>query len=279
MAQGISIHIGLNSVDPEHYQGWEGRLRACENDARDMQTIAIGQGFESTLLLTEEATSAGVLKALAEAAIALSSGDILLITYSGHGGQIPDVNGDEDDNQDETWVLYDRMLVDDELYAMWSKFQPGVRIFMLSDSCHSGTVARFMSEGPGDEISALYRSLGLDFSSSKAIPADIAATTYGEHQSMYDSVQWSNFDGDRSLVTASVLLISGCQDNQTSLDGIRNGLFTANLLQIWANGHFNGGYYKFWQQIVSRMPLTQSPNYYTVGLANSEFEKEKPFTI
>ena len=41
-----------------------------------------------------------------------------LLTYSGHGGQINDVNNDEPDGLDETWALYDRELVDDELYAM-----------------------------------------------------------------------------------------------------------------------------------------------------------------
>ena len=29
MASGRSLHIGLNSVDPKHYAGWDGQLRAC----------------------------------------------------------------------------------------------------------------------------------------------------------------------------------------------------------------------------------------------------------
>ena len=37
MPQGISVHIGLNSVDPRHYEGWAGQLTACEADAKDMQ--------------------------------------------------------------------------------------------------------------------------------------------------------------------------------------------------------------------------------------------------
>ena len=53
---------------------------------------------------------------------------------------------------EETWVLYDRQLVDDELYKIWSKFKPGVRILVLSDSCHNGTVTRdipaFLGNGP-----------------------------------------------------------------------------------------------------------------------------------
>ena len=33
MPQGISVHIGLNSVDPGQYEGWNGQLTACEADA------------------------------------------------------------------------------------------------------------------------------------------------------------------------------------------------------------------------------------------------------
>ena len=48
-------------------------------------------------------------------------------------------------SQDETWCIYsDRQLVDDELYSLWAQFAAGVRIFVLSDSCHSGTVLKQM---------------------------------------------------------------------------------------------------------------------------------------
>ena len=72
----------------------------------------------------------------------LVSGDILLLTYSGHGGQIPDVTGEETDKLDETWCLYDGQLIDDEMYLELSRFAAGVRVLVFSDSCHSGTVVR-----------------------------------------------------------------------------------------------------------------------------------------
>src|SRR5215510_7754233 len=118
MAKGISIHIGLNRVDPSSYNGWSGELAGCVNDAQAMQSIARSCGYNSTLLLNEQATSAHVITAIGKAAQQLAPGDILLLTYSGHGGQVPDVTGGEPGDQglDETWVLYDRMLLDDELY-------------------------------------------------------------------------------------------------------------------------------------------------------------------
>jgi hypothetical protein len=50
---------------------------------------------------------------------------------------------------DETWVCYDRQLIDDQLYELWGKFKASVRILVLSDSCHSGTVSvRFRTSSP-----------------------------------------------------------------------------------------------------------------------------------
>lgn len=76
------------------------------------------------------------------AAAALTSGDIFMITYSGHSGQAPDESGDEQDLTDETWCLYDGQLIDDELFIAWSAFRPRIRVVVLADSCHSGSVTR-----------------------------------------------------------------------------------------------------------------------------------------
>ena len=35
--KGTALHLGLNHVDPDHYQGWDGELAGCQNDARDLQ--------------------------------------------------------------------------------------------------------------------------------------------------------------------------------------------------------------------------------------------------
>ena len=50
MPRGISLHVGLNSVDPAHYDGWNGALNACEFDVSLMQAIAESRGFEPTTL-------------------------------------------------------------------------------------------------------------------------------------------------------------------------------------------------------------------------------------
>jgi hypothetical protein len=272
MPKGISLHLGLNSVDPAHYGGWDGQLVACEFDANDMIALARKKKFKASKLLTRQATAGAVIAAIQGAAAKLKKGDIFFLTYSGHGGQVPDTNDEETDGQDETWVLYDRQLIDDELYALWSKFAPGVRIVMLSDSCHSGTVARFMpvyATVPG--IPPLVRA--------RVMPPTVARRTYKLHQKLYDGIQKKNAKGDQVKVAASVILISGCQDGQTSLDGDRNGLFTQTLKKVWSGGKFDGGYRVLRQKIVAKMPPTQTPNYFKTGAANARFEREAPFSI
>jgi len=80
-------------------------------------------------------------------------------------------------------------------------------------------------------------------------------------------------------VKASVLLISGCQDNQYSQDGWNNGLFTGTMLEVWNGGKFTLDYRRFHRAIVDQMPPDQTPNYYLIGAPNPKFEKQIPFTI
>ena len=267
--RGVSLHIGIDRVDPNHYGGWDGALAACELDAKDMQAIAASQGFAPEMLLTTAATASAVAAAIERAAAALGDGDTFLLSYSGHGGQIPDVTGDEADAQDETWVLYDRELLDDELYQLWSRFGPGVRIAVLSDSCHSGTVTRELRER--GEIPA--EAVG------RAMPEDTEQATYAANRELYDSINRSIPADVRSQVKASVLLVSGCQDDQTSLDGARNGAFTGALREVWSDGGFNGNWREFHQQIRTKLPPTQQPNYSCVGASNESFERARPFSI
>jgi len=278
MVKGIAVTTGLNAVDSKHYGGWSGELNACEADARDMTHIAELKGFEVKTMLTKQATRGNVMKAITDAAGVLKSGDIFMLTYSGHGGQLPDRNNDEDDGIDETWCLYDGELVDDEIYSLLGKFERGVRILTFSDSCHSGTVVK----------AAFYRAagklMGLNDTVSgiryRFMPSEVAQRTYWQNKSLYDPIlKNAELKEARDAVKASALLISGCQDNQLSADGTFNGLFTANLLQVWNDGEFTGSYRSFYKAIGRRMPPDQAPNYYRVGEYNLEFEKQSPFAI
>jgi metacaspase-1 len=276
--QGHALNIGLNAVDPRHYGGWSGKLNACEADAEDMAAIADEKGYDVTTLMTKAATRKRVRAEISRAADALDAGDIFLLSYSGHGGQLPDRNSDEPDAQDETWCLYDGQLVDDELYALFERFAEGVRVLVFSDSCHSGSVVKLAYyEGTVAGRSVVH---GAREAAYRNMPPEHALRTYRANKAFYDEL----LDGVKSDesgedVRASVLLISGCQDNQLSADGDFNGLFTAQMLQVWRDGAFKGNYRRFHRNIVRRMPPNQTPNYFRTGKVSPEFEAETPFTI
>jgi hypothetical protein len=278
MAKGLALNIGLNRVDPTHYQDadgkpWDGALSGCENDANDMRVLAQAQGMDGPLLLNEAATSAAVTEAIRDAARRLQPGDLFFLTYSGHGGQLTDYEGDETDREDETWVLYDRELLDDELFALWAEFPPGARILVLSDSCHSGSMTRAARE---EGYEALREA---NDAKTRELPVDVQAKTYRAHRAMYDEIKAAHPRGDRAALSAHVLLISGCQDEQLSLDGTGNGLFTGTLLYVWGDGAFDGDYAALHSAIVERMPPEQTPNRSCLEPRSPEFEIQRPFTV
>jgi hypothetical protein len=276
--QGISIHIGLNRVDPNGYGGWSGQLRACEADAGDMARIGAARDFATTTILTGDATADAVTSAISDAAGRLQAGDILFLTYSGHGGQVPDTNNDEPDQLDETWALYDRQLVDDELYDLWSQFAAGTRILVFSDSCHSGSVDRGIFEAA---VPHVVEAAMVDTPKprTKDVPQDVVKRTYEQNRDVYDKIQKDHPAAETAEVGASVILISGCQDNQLSLDGDRNGLFTQQVLATWEDGRWVGSHPSFQKAVGAKMPPTQSPNYFPVGAQDAAFEQQTPLTI
>ncbi|MCE9527457.1 MAG: caspase family protein [Planctomycetales bacterium] len=148
---GLALCIALNyqDFDSDAYAGWSlPELPGCLPDAETMKTIATARDFRVKSLINRDATREAVENSILRAAVGndgkggLIAGDTLLISYSGHGAQMPDSNRDERDGKDEAWCLFDGLLLDDVLADLWSKFAPGVRIVVVSDSCHSGTMLK-----------------------------------------------------------------------------------------------------------------------------------------
>lgn len=136
---GRSIHVGVNRLDAAHY-GADFALASCVNDARKMQEIAQALGYDATTFENEQATVANFSGFMRGAINGLVAGDSLLITFSGHGSQLPNTSDDnEADLLDETLCFYDRMLIDDEFYALLAQLRDGVRVHAVFDSCHSAT--------------------------------------------------------------------------------------------------------------------------------------------
>ncbi|MDX6574134.1 MAG: hypothetical protein QOE96_87 [Blastocatellia bacterium] len=156
MANGISIHVGVNNLDPLVFNilllpG----LKGCENDAREMFNIAKNRFnfMARDPFLGPNAKFENVVPAILAAAAELENGGIFLFTFSGHGSQRPDTNHDEADGKDEGIVLFDRILIDDFLRRnLWSQFKPGVRIVGVADCCHGGTALFASLLGPHEPV-------------------------------------------------------------------------------------------------------------------------------
>ena len=291
---GISLHVGVEKLDPACYplkpphpdwpDGWDGPLMGCANDAHDMQAIAKSQGFETTVLMTEEATAENVIAAIRAASERLSAGDIFMLTYAGHGGQVLDRSGDEADREDETWCLYDRHLLDDELYSLYADFDPGVRILIFSDSCHSGTVNRGRSKAAPNAV--------------RSMPRNSVFQIYKARESFYDEIQDRVKAQGEKQVKASIRLFSACQDHQEATGAEENGFFTAAVKRVWNDGKFEGDYDDFYEAIKADLvaahakagddrgpaELTadagaQIPNFSTEGSDDREFNAQRPFSI
>lgn len=281
--KGLSLHIGLNEIDPAHYGGSNGALSCCVKDSQDMMALAKAQGFEVLALLNNGgATRGAVAGAFAKAAARLRAGDIFLFTYSGHGGFVPDTSGDEaldpdgeDDKQDETLCLFDGMLVDDEIGVMWQAFKPGVRAAVLLDCCHSGTGVK--APPPGHVPAGKSKS-----GKKRLLPTSTVRKTFLGNRAMYDAIQAAAKSAPAGQIVCSVTQIGACQDFQESSDGDPggNGFFTEQLLSIWNGGAFGGTYKDLRDQIsVNTAPFDQDPRLFRVGAPNSVFEAQRPFLI
>jgi metacaspase-1 len=163
---------------------------------------------------------------------------------------------------------------------------------MLSDSCHSGSVARNIMARSGISFEELHRAARganealvpggaslAGFDRIRLAPPDKTLAAYMANESMYRSLQTAASGAEQGPCAAGVILISGCQDNEFSYDGSANGLFTQTLKHVWNNGAFDGDYGSFHRTIKQYLAGRQSPNFFRVGQATIDFRQQKPFTI
>jgi hypothetical protein len=143
-----ALCIGINN-----YPGTHMDLAGCVNDAKAWAAELQARGFSVTTLLDAQATKAALVAGFKSAIGGAKAGDVVAITFSGHGTYVPDLNGDEVDGLDEALCPYDiqtggAAFIDDEIHAIFASRKPGVRLVLVSDSCHSGTVTRAAAPDP-----------------------------------------------------------------------------------------------------------------------------------
>ena len=273
--RGMSLHIGVNLLDPNHYKGWDGKLSSCENDADTYHRIALARGFEARQLKTEQATRDNVISAIREAASTLRGGDIFWVSYAGHGGRLTDSNGDEADGKDDTWCLHDAQLLDDEMAVLWADFRPGVRILVVSDSCHSGTLLK-------DENDPLDPDREDDeFTISRRMPREARLQVAEAFKRFYRDIQ-RNLPRETPRIRASVRLLAGCEESQESFGSKVAGRFTSAVVDVFNDGQFEGSYADLHREVRARVEARgkpQSPAHAVRGKPDRDFDTQVPFTV
>lgn len=194
-----ALCVGIN----DYPFGEANDLRGCVNDANDWASLLKNSfGFtEVKQLVNEQATKANIIKGIKALLKGAKSGDILVFTNASHGTYRADTDADEP-KFDEAICPCDTnsdLLVDDELRKIFKKIPSGVRLTVISDSCHSGSVTR----KPGTDR----RNRQLDprvFGGKALRPDELQAAR--EKKEKYPESKMKE------------ILLSGCKSNQTSAD-------------------------------------------------------------
>ena len=209
-------------------------LGGCVNDVQLMASTLVSHGFaqaDLTQLTSAPGTTRdGILAALDALVHGTAADDTVVLYYSGHGSQAPDVNADEPDALDETIVPSDsgrgylpvRDIVDDELNRALEEIgQRTDRATFIFDSCNSGSINRLLpaaEELPGDFV-------------VRAVEAALTAPEGARP----DALGKGDLSRRGVFAPGNYVLVTGCQSHQlskeTTYDGRRQGALTFFLAQ------------------------------------------------
>ena len=151
--------------------GWEDL--SSLNDIALLQELLIALDFKVVTITDEAATHAGIINALnlLAAKNCCHPGDSVIIHFSGHGQQILDIVGDEEDNRTETFIPIDALrkstqeynmaqhhLKDDEIndhiVAITNRIGASGVLLVTIDACHSENATL----GDNDEIGEIHKN-------------------------------------------------------------------------------------------------------------------------
>ena len=161
------------------------------------------------VVTNERATAAAIKERLAWLVSGAQPGDELVYCFSGHGVQMAARNdAGEVDKMDECQCPYDfawseaTVLRDNYLSQVFSRLPAGAHLTVISDSCHSGTLAR--------EWSPIKRITG--------------RTRRARTMPLHADVAWRNVAAvgvrraDRNAIVVSGAWLEACLDRQTAAD-------------------------------------------------------------
>jgi len=123
----------------------------CSMDGRNMEALARACGVtDVTAMYDEQCTKEQARDAIQAVGERCGEDDYFVIYYSGHGTSVDDEDGDEEDGKDEALcfvdeqgqISYETCMTDDDFAeAIVNATEDKARIIILTDCCHSGTIA------------------------------------------------------------------------------------------------------------------------------------------
>ncbi|CCJ30141.1 unnamed protein product [Pneumocystis jirovecii] len=155
--------------------------------------------------------------------------DSLFFHYSGHGGQIDDMDGDEEDGSDEVIYPVDSnhagYITDDIMHNILVRsLPPGCRLTAIFDCCHSGSILdlpfTYSTEGKLKEQNLLSDSANKLLREGPSAKGVIGMTS-SIFKMVKKATNLNNNSHQAKYAKASpaeVIMFSGCKDSQTSVD-------------------------------------------------------------
>lgn len=236
-----ALIIGIN------YLGTSAQLNGCIADAKavySMITQKLGFREENIVLMTEECvdylkpTYDNILEQIDVLTNKIKTGDKVFFHYSGHGTQILDTNGDEEDGCDECIVPLDytsgKLIIDDTLRSqLVDQIPKGAYLFGVLDCCNSGSgfdLRYSVKEVANEHIKEIQRE---DFPSFYDYFKHILK--FGDKEIETYTTYALNISDTHTNTQAKVIVLSGCKDDQYSLDvnqgNIVGGALTLSFLR------------------------------------------------
>jgi hypothetical protein len=178
-ARVFALVIGIDA-----YKNFRG-LHGAVADARDIESSLRRRGVtEITTLIDEAVTRAAVTAAMERIINQVRSGDLVIITFAGHGSQVPaPVKTAENGGMEELFILTDfaqegpglqERLFDKEIFVWLARLDAkGAAVIYVADSCHGGGMSKEIDPRIGP---LTYRSLR--YVSNKSDASGQAGTYY-----------------------------------------------------------------------------------------------------
>jgi hypothetical protein len=228
------------------------KLTGCVRDTTLWQEVLSAANFEVKLLPNQSATRANIVAELSSLVTSSKAGDVLVFHYSGHGTQVPDTDGDEEDGQDEALVPIDfevgAFLVDDDIRAILNLLPQRVNMTIFVDCCHSGTITRMLGRNSSETAMKGARYL-------KKTSPDWEVWMQGHYRFReHLSNTASSRIGARGLVDNNALRwvnFSACDATEVALEHNGNGDFSVNATRLLRGDFSSFTHRSFQDQIIA----------------------------